>query len=65
MIIHKLKCHNKFDKINTFCAVFSNKFVNLQVVAIVCAGLNCFEPCARNSNMLVKLQVFSIIRATI
>lgn len=28
MIIHKLKCHNKFDKIN-ICAVFSNMFVNL------------------------------------
>ena len=36
-VVHNLMCHNKFDKIS-ICAVFSNMFVNLEVVAIVCVG---------------------------
>ena len=37
-VVHNLMCHNKFDKIS-ICAVFSNMFVNLEVVAIVCVGV--------------------------
>ena len=43
------------------CAVFSNMFVNLLVLGIVCAGLNLFLNCAVNSGILVKLRVSGIV----